>query len=122
MFGAGALYSLNQDIAIDALHVLVPLRMQQAWMLIIHLTIAATMAVTLFYTLRLIELQSTTPTPLLRVPEAIKWWPLAVAAASMVLSSLVEAWSCAIWMSSGMRPKVWPDGLLNQVTMEEDSI
>jgi TRAP-type C4-dicarboxylate transport system permease small subunit len=116
MFGASALYARNQDITIDMLYVLVPLRMQKVWLLIIHLAIAVTMAITLFYTWRLIGLQSTTPTPLLRIPEAVKWWPLAIAAASMVMSSLVEAWSCAIWMNSGTRPKIWPDELLGQET------
>ena len=69
--------------------------------------------------MQLIGLQRNTPTPLLRVPEAIKWYPLAIASLSIIASSLLEAWGCVLWIASGVRPKTWPEPLLAQPPVEE---
>jgi hypothetical protein len=48
-----------------------------------------------------------TPTPLLGVPESVKWIPLLFLSASIVFTSLVELWGCVQWIASGTRPLVW---------------
>ncbi len=120
LLSAGALYARDQDVVIDMIYAHVPKRGQPWWVLVVQLSITATMALTLYYTLWLIDLQSHTPTPLLRVPEAIKWYPLAIASASIVFTSLVEAWRCAIWIATGERPDVWHGKFFDQEDDEEE--
>ena len=62
-------------------------RMQKAWLLIIHLAIAATMAITLFYTLRSLARRARRRHHCCAIPGFSQRWPLAIAAASMVMSS-----------------------------------
>jgi TRAP-type C4-dicarboxylate transport system permease small subunit len=118
---AAALYARDHDVVIDMVFKHVPARVKPWWVFVVQVAIAATMVLTLVYTLQLIGLQSRTPTPLLRVPEAIRWWPLAVASASMVLSSLVEAWACVVWAMTGEKPKVWPNGFFDHEEDEEET-
>ena len=119
LFGAAALYALDEDIVIGMLHDLAPPRLRRWWVLAVYLLVACTMALVLVYTVQLIGLQRNTPTPLLRVPEAIKWYPLAIASVSIIASSLLEAWGCVLWIASGVRPKTWPEPLLAQQPVEE---
>ena len=122
LFSAGALYARDEDIVINMLYDFAPRPAKPWWVLTVHILVAATMAVVLFYTARLIGLQSRTPTPLLGIPEAVKWWPLSAASVSIIYTSLIEALSCALWIRSGTRPKTWPHPLFDHEPMEETVI
>jgi len=118
LLSAGALYARDEDIAIDMLYNFLPRTARPWWILTVHLLVAITMAVVLFYTWRLIGLQSRTPTPLLGIPEAVKWWPLAFASLSIIYTSLVEVLGCVIWIASGTRPMTWPEPFFDSEPME----
>jgi TRAP-type C4-dicarboxylate transport system permease small subunit len=119
LFGAGALYARNEDIVIDTLYGFAPRRAKPWWVMIVHIVVALTMVLVLIYTVQLIGLQRSTPTPLLGIPEAVKWWPLAAVSVSMIYSSLVEAWSCALEIISGTRPKTWPNPMFDHDPAED---
>lgn len=122
LLSAGALYARDEDIVIGMVFDLTPASVRPWWVMVVHVLVAAGMAIVLSYTIRLIGLQSRTPTPLLGIPEAVKWWPLAFASVSIIYTSLVEACSCALWIRSGMRPKTWPYPFFDHETMEETVI
>lgn len=122
LLSAGALYARDEDIVIDMLFGLMPPSLRPWWVMAVHVLVAASMAIVLFYTIRLIGLQSSTPTPLLGIPEAVKWWPLAFASVSIIYTSLVEACSCGLWIGSGTRPKTWPHPFFDHEPMEETVI
>jgi TRAP-type C4-dicarboxylate transport system permease small subunit len=119
LFSAAALYARDEDIVIGMLYDFAPRAAKPWWVLTVHLLVAATMVLVFVYTIQLIGLQSRTPTPLLGVPESVKWWPLAVASASITFTSLVEAWSCGYWIRDGIRPKTWPYPLFDHDSAEE---
>lgn len=119
LFSAAALYARDEDIVIDMVFDFVPAAAKPWWVLVVHVIVAMTMVLVLVYTIQLIGLQSRTPTPLLGIPEAVKWWPLAIASTSITFTSLVEAWSCLYWIRSGTRPKTWPYHLFDHDPVEE---
>ena len=107
LLGAGGLYARNEDIMIEAVYLRLGERGRMWLVSIVYAAMVVTMAVIFFHTWKLIGLQMNTPTPLLGVPESVKWIPLLFLCASVVFTSLVELWGCAHWIASGMRPLVW---------------
>jgi TRAP-type C4-dicarboxylate transport system permease small subunit len=107
LFGAGALYARNEDIMIEAIYQHLGQR-AKAWLeLVVYVTMAVTMVIVGIHTWILIGLQMNTPTPLLEVPESVKWFPLLFLCASIAFTSAIEAWGCVIWIARGTRPLVW---------------
>ena len=104
MLGAAALYSRNGDIALDYFFNRAPARVQAVWLFLIYLAIAVTMAVTAVETVRLIYIQRRVLTPSLRLPLGVEHAPLALAAAMIMFTSLVDALGCVIWIWRGERP------------------
>jgi TRAP-type C4-dicarboxylate transport system permease small subunit len=104
LFGAAALYGRDEDIVIGYLFDRAPSHARPWWLLLVHALTAATMAATFVATFRIITLQWTTPTPLLGVPEGVRWIPLAIASASITASALVRTVACAAWLRRGERP------------------
>ncbi len=107
LLGAGALYARNEDIMIEAVYQRLGDRAKVWMVLIVYAGMVGTMGVIFVHTWILIQLQMNTPTPLLGVPESVKWFPLLFLSASITLTSLVEMWGCANWVVSGTRPLVW---------------
>ena len=107
LLGGAALYARNEDIAIDYFFHKASMRPRALWLLAIYLAIAATMAVTLVETLKLIQVQRGVLTPALRLPLGIEHAALALAAAVIFYASAVEAIGCWIWFRSGTRPAVF---------------
>ena len=107
LLGAGALYARNEDIMIEAIYQRLSQRAAAWLVLLVYAAMAVTMGVIFVHTWSLIQLQMNTPTPLLGVPESVKWFPLLFLSASVTLTSLVEVWGCANWVASGTRPLVW---------------
>jgi TRAP-type C4-dicarboxylate transport system permease small subunit len=106
LLGAAALYARNEDLVLDLLYSRVGPRLRQVWLLLIYLGIAATMAVTLQVTIELMILQRHMPTPLLRIPLIIQHGALVACCTVILVSSLVDALGCLVWLLSGREP--WP--------------
>lgn len=104
MLGAAALYVRNEDIVLDLVYRHFGVRTRAAWQVVVHLAIAATMAVTLVVTLQLMEIQKSVPTPLLRIPLIVEHAALAAAAAIITFSSLVDALGAALAWRRGVAP------------------
>lgn len=104
MVGAAALYSRNEDIALDYFFARANSKIQAVWLLLIFLAIACTMSVTLVATVQLIRIQGDVLTPSLRIPLGVEHAALAIAAAMIAFTSLVDALGCLIWAVSGRRP------------------
>jgi TRAP-type C4-dicarboxylate transport system permease small subunit len=104
LVGGAALYARNEDIALDYFFNKAGRRPQALWLLAIYLGIAATMAVVLLETIKLMMVQRGVLTPALRLPLGIQHAALALAAAVILYSSLVDALGCWIWFRSGSRP------------------
>ncbi len=107
LLGAGALYARNEDIMIEAIYLRLGPRPAAYLVSFVYAAMALTMAVIFFHTWKLIGLQMNTPTPMLEIPESVKWFPLLFLSASIVFTSLVELWGCVHWIASGTRPLVW---------------
>jgi TRAP-type C4-dicarboxylate transport system permease small subunit len=107
LVGGAALYCRNEDIAVDYFFRKVGVKPQAIWLLAIYLAIAATMAITLVETLKLIEVQRGVLTPALRLPLSIGHAALVVATTVIFYASAVEAFGCWIWFKSGIRPVVF---------------
>jgi TRAP-type transport system small permease protein len=107
LLGAAALYARNEDIVIDSLALRLPARAREVLILLVYLLTALVMAVVLVEAIGLARRQWRLPTPSLRLPRGIYGLAVAVAAASMVYTSLVECWASLIGMKSGTRPLVW---------------
>jgi TRAP-type C4-dicarboxylate transport system permease small subunit len=120
LLGAAALYARNEDITIDLLHARLPERARPWLQLAVQLAVAVTMAVVAWYGWDLARRQWRTPTPLLKVSEAVRVAPLVLASASIVLSSLVEAWAALITIQAGRRVRVWPHPFFDQETEPEE--
>ena len=106
LLGAAALYARNEDLVLDLLYRRVGERLRQIWLLLIYLGIAATMAVTLQVTIELMVIQRHMPTPMLRIPLIVEHAALAIASAIILVSSLVDAFGCLVWLRTGREP--WP--------------
>jgi TRAP-type C4-dicarboxylate transport system permease small subunit len=109
LLGAAALYARNEDVVIELLYNRLPEVLQRWLLLLIQIGIAVTMVTVFIHAVKIIDLQMHTPTPLLGVPEAIKWIPLAIAAAWITLSASVEAWAAIVWIRTGERLRVWTE-------------
>jgi TRAP-type C4-dicarboxylate transport system permease small subunit len=90
--------------------------MQPWWLLGVHTVVAASAVVTAFATFDIIALQWTTPTPLLGVPESIRWIPLGIASVSMVATAGCRMAACIVWATQGEKP----DLLLSTASKEDD--
>lgn len=115
LLGGAALYARNEDIALDFFFRRVGVTPRAIWLLVIHLAIVATMAITLVETVKLIAVQRAVLTPALRLPLGVQHAALALASAVIAYASLVEALGCWIWLRSGKRPPVFEspvEGLL----------
>ena len=108
LLGGAALYARNEDIVLELVYRRLPAAAQRYLVLVIYLAIITTLAVVLYHTFRLIDIQWNLPTPALRVPQAMFAVPVAIASASIILTSLVECWACVLWIGKGRRPPVWP--------------
>ncbi|NQU58507.1 MAG: TRAP transporter small permease subunit [Rhodospirillales bacterium] len=108
MLGAAALYARNQDIVLDFVYLRLPVQVQRYLVLGVYLAIVVALIVVLYHTIHLINLQWNLPTPALRIPQSVFVVPVAIAMASIIVTSLVESWACVIWICSGIRPSVWP--------------
>jgi TRAP-type C4-dicarboxylate transport system permease small subunit len=106
LLGAAALYARNEDLFLDLLYNRVGPRLRQVWLLLIYLGVAATMLVTLEVTIQLMVLQRHMPTPLLRIPLIVEHGALVACCVVILVSSLVDALGCLIWLRSGREP--WP--------------
>jgi len=106
LLGGAALYARNEDIALDFLFRKAGRRPQALWLLVIYLAIAATMAVVLMETLKLMQVQRGVLTPGLRLPLGIEHAALSLAAGVILYASVVEALGCWIWLRDGRRPRV----------------
>jgi TRAP-type C4-dicarboxylate transport system permease small subunit len=104
LLGAAALYARNEDLVLDLLYARVGARLRPVWLLLIYLGIAATMIVTLRVTIELMVLLRTMPTPLLRIPFIIQHGALVACCAVILVSSLVDALGCVVWLQSGREP------------------
>jgi TRAP-type C4-dicarboxylate transport system permease small subunit len=119
LLGAAALYARDEDIIIDFLYLKAPPAVQAWWLLGVHCIVAVTVAVTAVVTWRLIVLQSAVPTPLLRIPESVRWVPLLIATGSILLTATARAVACAVWIRSGQVPDLLR---LPQTTEEREEI
>lgn len=106
LVGGAALYARNEDIALDYFFNKAGRRPQALWLLAVYLGIAATMAVVLVETVKLMMVQRGVLTPALRLPLGIQHAALALAAAVILYASLVDALGCWIWFRSGTRPTI----------------
>lgn len=106
LLGAAALYARNEDLVLDLLYRRVGERFRQVWLLLIYLGIAVTMIMTLQVTIELMILQRFMPTPLLRLPLIIEHGALLACCVVVLVSSLVDALGCLVWIRSGREP--WP--------------
>lgn len=107
LLGAAALYARNEDIVIASFADRLPKRWREVLILLVYLLTALVMAVVLVEAIGLARRQWRLPTPSLRLPRGIYGLAVAVAAASMVYTSLVEGWASLIGLRSGARPLVW---------------
>ena len=122
LLGAGGLYARNEDIMIEAIYHRLGERARMWLVSMVYVAMVVTMAVIFYHTWKLIGLQMNTPTPLLGVPESVKWIPLLFLSASIVFTSLVELWGCVHWIAGGTRPLVWtapPFDVLDHESEEE---
>lgn len=115
LLGAAALYARNEDIIIDLVYARLPPTHRRYMIAVIYAAIVVTMLTIFIATVELISLVMSTPTPLLGVPEAIKWIPFAIASASIAFSSAVELWAAVIWIATGERPPVWREPFFDLV-------
>lgn len=104
LLGGAALYARNEDIALNYFFNKAGAKPRAIWLLAIYLAIALTMAVVLVETVKLILVQRGVLTPSLRLPLGIEHAALALGAAVILYSSVVEALGCWIWFRSGTRP------------------
>jgi TRAP-type C4-dicarboxylate transport system permease small subunit len=105
MLGTAALYARNGDVALTIIVRNTGARLRPLIALAVALVIAASMAILFIETLRLIEAQWSIGSADLGIPEPLRFAPLAVAAASIAISSLLEAWNCVAWARFGYRPQ-----------------
>ena len=107
LLGSAALYARNEDIVITFFTMRLPDTVQ-VWVGVgVNVAVASTMGVLLQQTVVLIDAQMQVPTPQLGLPLAIEWIPLAITAASVLATSLVELWAHVLWITTGSRPLVW---------------
>jgi TRAP-type C4-dicarboxylate transport system permease small subunit len=106
LFGAAALYGRDEDIIIGFLFDRASQAVQKWWLLVVHLLVMVTMAVTGIATFNIIQLQWSTPTPLLGISESTRWFPLAVACVSIVFTSGCRVVACIVWLNRGERPQI----------------
>lgn len=106
LLGAAALYARNEDLILDLLYNRMGPGFRPLWLLLIYLGIAATMLVTIDVTVALMAIQRNMPTPLLRIPLIIQHGALVACCVVILISSLVDALGCVVWMRSGREP--WP--------------
>jgi TRAP-type C4-dicarboxylate transport system permease small subunit len=105
LVGAAALYMRNEDIVLDFLYKRVPEQARALWLLLVYVAIAITMLIVLQETLSLMQIQASIKTPSLRLPVGVETAALALAAALIAFTSIVDALSCLIWLVSGHRPE-----------------
>lgn len=108
LLGGAALYARNEDIVLELVYQRLPVPVQRYMVLVVYMAIVVALAVVLYHTFRLIDIQWNLPTPALRVPQAMFAVPVAIASVSIILTSLVECWACVLWIGKGSRPPVWP--------------
>jgi TRAP-type C4-dicarboxylate transport system permease small subunit len=106
LFGAAALYGRDEDIIIGFLFDRVPQAVQKWWLLGVHLLVMVTMAVTGIAAFNIMQLQWSTPTPLLGISESTRWFPLAIASISIVFTSGCRVVACIVWLSRRERPQI----------------
>jgi TRAP-type transport system small permease protein len=111
LLGAAALYARNDDIIIEYFFNFLPATPARILILIIYLATAAVMILLFVQTIALMDRQLNVPTPSLRLPLAIYGLPLAIMSAFIAFCSFVEAWACAQWIRTGIRPVVWPEDM-----------
>ena len=117
LFGAAALYARDEDIVIGFVYDRAPALMQPWWLFGVHTAVAASAVVTASATFDIIALQWTTPTPLLGVPESIRWIPLAIASVSMAATAGCRMAACVVWATRCEQPD-----LLQPIGSKEDDL
>jgi TRAP-type C4-dicarboxylate transport system permease small subunit len=105
--GAAALYARNEDVALTFFLRPLPVRARAVLGFLVALVVAACMALVCFEAASLTIEQRSMFSPELGIPESVRLAPLAFAAASIACTSLVDAWSYAVWALDGTRPSVW---------------
>ncbi len=109
MLGFAALYACNGDAAITFAVRALPVRARIVVAGFVSLLICASMAIVLKETLGLIASQMSIASMELGIPEPVRMASLAVAAASVAVTSLLDAWGCLLWARHGVRPVLWAD-------------
>jgi len=122
LVGGAALYARNEDIALDYLYRKAGVKPRALWLLLIYATIALTMAVTLWETVKMMILQKHVLTPTLRLPLSVEFAALAVCAALILYASLVEMLGCWLWLRTGQRPKVFPDPVVGDFVHAKEEV
>lgn len=111
MLGVAALYARKGDAAITFIARGLPVRLQIVLSGLVALIIAASMTVVTVKTIELITAQTAIRSAELGIPEPLRFAPLAIAAACVALTSLIDLWSCLLWARVGVRPSVWREAL-----------
>jgi TRAP-type C4-dicarboxylate transport system permease small subunit len=107
MLGVAALYARKGDAAITFFVRAMPAQAQNIVALLVSLIIAAGMAIVFIETTGIIQSQAAITSAELGIPEPLRYIPLAVATISIVITSLIDVWACALWAMTGHRPVVW---------------
>lgn len=107
MLGTAALYARNGDVALTIVVRTLPPRGRKLAALGVALVIAVSMALVFWQTVLLLWSQRGVVSADLGIPDAARFAPVAIATAFITFTSLVEAWSCAVWLLGGARPSVW---------------
>ena len=111
MLGVAALYARKGDAAITFIARALPNRLQIVLSGLVALIIAASMSVVMVKTIELITAQAAIRSAELGIPEPLRFAPLAIAAACITLTSVIDLWSCVLWATHGVRPTIWREPL-----------
>ncbi len=77
--------------------------------IVVSLVLAGSMTIIFVKTVGLIETQLGIRSAELGIPEPLRFMPLALAALSITITSLIDVWASVIWARTGHRPVIWPD-------------
>jgi TRAP-type C4-dicarboxylate transport system permease small subunit len=105
--GAAALYARNEDVSLTFFIRALPTERRALIACVVALIICTSMSVVAYEATFLMIAQATIYSADLQISESFRFAPLALAAASIAATSLIDAWANVIWMRSGSKPSVW---------------
>jgi TRAP-type C4-dicarboxylate transport system permease small subunit len=120
LLGIAALYARKGDASISFAVKALPPKAQILMNLLVALIIMTSAGILCVEAISLVQEQAGIMSAELRIPEPFRLAPLAIASASITLTSLIDAWSCVIWFAGGQRPLVWRDGAAGEHALPQE--